>query len=64
MKVEIERTREDRITNMYVLKLPPVRTRFVCFTHKEWEEKFPHIVLGRGEKIFAELTLTTEKKEV
>ena len=59
MRIEIERTREGKMTDMYVLKVPPIRTRFVCFTKKEWTEVFPQIVLHRGEKIFAELDLTS-----
>ena len=50
MQVEIERTKSDRMCDMYTITFFPVRTRFVCFTKKEWAEVFPDIVLQRGEK--------------
>jgi hypothetical protein len=64
VRVEIERTREGKMTDMYVLKLPPVCTRFVCFTKREWEKEFPDVVLKRGEKKEMDLRLRDLTKEV
>ena len=50
MKVVIERTRVERMTDMYKLTILSVRLRFVCFTKREFEQEFPHIILKRGEK--------------
>ena len=64
MKVEIERTRTDRMCDMYAITFFPVRTRFVCFTRREWEKEFPDVVLQRGEKKEMDLRFGDLTKEV
>jgi hypothetical protein len=64
MKVIVARTKEGRMSDMYVLKFPPIATRFICFTKRDWEKEFPNVLLQRGEKKEMDLHLTTEKKEV
>ena len=49
----IERTSQDRMTDMYVLRMEGIRQikqRFLAFSRLEWEKMYPHMKLNRGEK--------------
>lgn len=62
MKVTIERTRVDRMTDMVVVRFSPPRTRLVSFLTWDFEQKFG-IKLERGEKRFVNLKLEEIKNE-
>jgi len=60
MQATIERTRADRMTDMYVLRMEGIAQipqRFLAFTRSEWEQMYPKILLNRGEKRKIDLTL-------
>jgi len=62
MKATLERTSDDRMTDMYVLRMEGVKkidTRFLAFTTGEWEKMYPNLLLNRGEK--KKIDLTFEK---
>jgi hypothetical protein len=64
MNVIVQRTTDDRQTDMYVIRFSPPKTRFICFCRYDFEQKFPHIKLGRGEKIICKMGLTLGETEV
>jgi hypothetical protein len=59
MKATLERTKADRMTDMYVVRmegLQQIKQRFLCFTRAEWEQMYPKLLLKRGEKRKIDLT--------
>ena len=64
MRVAIQRTEINRMTDMYKITFLPCRTRIVAFTNTEFERLFPEIKMGRGEKIFGKIGLTREENGV
>lgn len=57
MYVTVERTKVNRMTDMYVIRFPPWPTRFVSLT----KEELPDLSLERGQIAIFELVL--KKKE-
>lgn len=59
MKATIERTDQDRMTDMYVLRMEGIRQipqRFLAFSRQEWKTMYPKLLLNRGEKKKIDLT--------
>ena len=41
MKITIERTPFDRMTDMYIIRFSPPKERFIVFTRRQFEQEFP-----------------------
>ncbi len=52
------------MVDMYVVYFAPPRTRFICFTSRQFEELFPEAKLERGERKIFKMHLTKEEKGV